>query len=234
MLRAISFDLDDTLWPVGPVLRHAEQRLHAHLRHHHPRLAQRFDFQGMLALRERLLSESPDLAKNVTHLRKAVLARAARESGEDEAAMETAFEVFMEARNQVEFYPEVLHVLARLQPHYRLGALSNGNADVARTGLSAYFSFAVSAASVGEAKPHPETFTAAVNAARVQRHELLHVGDDPETDVSGAVLAGVKCVWISRDGNPWPEARFPGLRPDAQVASLTDLPGLLRVWEEHA
>ena len=228
MLRAISFDLDDTLWPVGPVLQRAEQRLHAHLRRHHPRLAARFDFEGMLALRARVLNEAPGLAQDVTRLRKAVLARAARESGEDEGAMEKAFEVFMDARNQVEFYPEVLQVLARLQPHYQLGALSNGNADVARTGLSAYFSFAVSAASVGQAKPHPETFAAAANAAGVQRHELLHVGDDPETDVSGAVLAGVKCVWISRAGQPWPEEQFPGIRPDAEIASLTDLPGLLR------
>lgn len=230
MLRAISFDLDDTLWPVGPVLRRAEQRMHAHLRRHHPQLARRFDLHGMLALRERVLDEHPELAKDVTRLRQAVLARAARESGEDEARMEAVFEVFLEARNQVEFYPEVLEVLERLRPHYRLGALSNGNADIARTGLSPYFSFAVSASGVGEAKPHPQTFIAAAEAAGVDRGELLHVGDDPETDIAGAVRAGVPCVWISRDGSPWPAADHPDIRPDARIASLGELPALLKDW----
>lgn len=226
-IKAISFDLDDTLWPVTPVLQHAERCLHAHLQRHHPNLAARFDDKGMQILRDRVLQDAPELAKDVTRLRKTVLARAARESGEDEARMETAFEVFLAARNRVRFYPDVLQVLRLLRSRYCLGAITNGNADIARTGLSPYFSFAITVASVGEAKPHPETFLAAAKAARVEPGELLHVGDDPETDIGGAFRAGVKSVWINRTNRPWPAKSQPGIRPDARLDSLEKLPALL-------
>lgn len=40
--KAILFDLDDTLWPIAPVILQAEQTLHAWLQAHAPRVAERF------------------------------------------------------------------------------------------------------------------------------------------------------------------------------------------------
>ena len=49
-----------------------------------------------------------------------------------------------------------------LARRHRLGALTNGNADIARLGLDRFFRFAFSAADVGAAKPAPEMFRAAL------------------------------------------------------------------------
>jgi putative hydrolase of the HAD superfamily len=187
----------------------------------------------MAALRDSVLRETPALAKDVTGLRKAVLARAAREAGDDEARMGTAFEVFLAARNEVEFYPDALPALRSLNRRYKLGVLSNGNADIARIGLSEYFGFTVSAPAVGEVKPHPATFEAAIEAAGVARDHLLHVGDDPSTDIGGAVRAGIPCVWVNRERRSWPAHEYPGIRPDAEIHSLSELPALAAGWGSH-
>lgn len=223
---AISFDLDDTLWPVKPVLERAEQALSDWLDNHYPRIGRQLGQAGMHTIRDRLIEEDGDLAWDMTALRKAVLRQAAREVGYDPALAEPAFQVFLHQRNQIDFYPEVPAALQRLRPRYRLGALSNGNADIARVGLAPLFSFAISASQFGCAKPHPSTFRAAAAAAGVTPAELVHVGDDPHSDVAGARALGVPAVWVNRHDAPWPPEA--GARPVLEIRTLDELPALLQ------
>jgi len=85
-------------------------------------------------------------------------------------------------------------------------ALSNGNADVQRVGLGAYFSASLSAQQFGVAKPDPRIFEAAAAAAAVAPAEVLHVGDDVDTDVMGALNSGLQAVWVNREAKAWPHA----------------------------
>ena len=78
-----------------------------------------------------------------------------------------AIEVFLTERNNITFFDGVVPTLQHLSQRYKLGALSNGNADINRLGLDAYFSFAYSAEQVGAAKPEPHLV--ARNALRGRR-----------------------------------------------------------------
>ncbi len=223
---AISFDLDDTLWPVKPALERAETALYEWLDAHYPRIGEQVGREGMHAIRDRLMEEDDDLCWDMTALRKAMLKRAAETAGYDPVLAEPAFQVFLHHRNHIDFYPEVPAVLQRLRGTYRLGAISNGNADIARVGLAPVFSFAISASQFGRAKPHPSTFRAAAAAAGVTLGELIHVGDDPHSDVAGARALGMHAVWVNRHGAPWPPEAGP--RPTLEIRTLDELPALIQ------
>src|SRR6202012_2620717 len=96
-------------------------------------------------------------------------------------------------------YAEVEAALERLSARYRLFALSNGNADLARCGISRWFTGHVTAISAGAPKPDPRIFSRLVEAAGVEAHRILHVGDDPRLDVHGAMQAGLQAAWLNRN-----------------------------------
>ena len=110
-VRAIAFDLDNTLWDVEPVLERAEQRLAAWLQQHCPRIA--LSRAEMRAAREQLARREPHNAHDVSYLRITALAAHAREHGYDERIAAEAFEVFLAARNAVEIFPDVAPALLR-------------------------------------------------------------------------------------------------------------------------
>src|SRR5487761_1065053 len=106
-LRAVAFDLDNTLWDVGPVIVRAEQCLQEWLREHCPRITERVTIEEMRAARDRLARSEPHNAHDFTYLRIAALAAHARECGYGEAVAERAFAVFFTARNDLQPYPDV-------------------------------------------------------------------------------------------------------------------------------
>ena len=107
--------------------------------------------------------------------------------------------MFFAARNRVEFFDDVRPALERLRARYRLFALSNGNADLERCGIGELFDGHVTAIAAGAAKPDARIFAALRDMAGVPAGEILHIGDDPITDVVGARQAGMQTAWLNRD-----------------------------------
>jgi FMN hydrolase / 5-amino-6-(5-phospho-D-ribitylamino)uracil phosphatase len=203
-LRAVSLDLDNTLWDTPPVLARAEASLAAWLVRNLPLLAERYPPAELAAQRQALARAQPERAHDLSWLRTEVLRRAALAVGYPAAVAHTAFEVFIAARNEIEPYPEVRGALARLAARVPLYALTNGNACVRRVGLGAYFRGALGAAEAGAAKPDARIYARLLALAGVVPAEMLHVGDDAEADVDGARAAGIGTVWINRAGGVWP------------------------------
>lgn len=227
-VRAVSFDLDYTLWSLDGVIQAAEEKTLAFFAAHYPRVAERFSLEDLREMRMALARECPDIAHDFTTLRTRALVRAVTACGYPERAGEEAFEVFLEGRHAVALYPETLDILQRLARRYRIGAITNGNADVRRLGLEGHFDFRVTAIDVGAAKPSHLVFEAACNRAGVQPEEMVHVGDDPEADVYGAARYGMRAVWVDRHDQEWPEEveRVEHVR----LTSLDRLPQLLESW----
>jgi HAD superfamily hydrolase (TIGR01509 family) len=244
--RIISLDLDDTLWPVAPVIAAAEVALLSWLRAHHPRAADGHDLDSMRTLRTRIAEQFPAQGHDVTFLRRRALAEqfaaAGYEglSGADSPATELlaaqsraggsraagspvdeAFEIFMRERNRVELYDDVRPALVRLRATYRLFAVSNGNADLDRCGIAELFDGHITASAAGAAKPDARIFAHLLRVAGVEAHEVLHIGDDPLADVVGATQAGIRAVWLNREARPWPEHFGPPLRTIATLAEIT-------------
>lgn len=221
-IRAITFDLDDTLWPVAPVIEQAERAMHAWLDDHCPEVTAQFDVAGLRALRERIGQEQPHLAHDFSALRRRSLEAALHGHGYDGAHVEGAFEVFYAARQQVTLFDDALPLLQSLRHRYRLGSISNGNADLALIGLDHLFEARIHARQLGHAKPSREIYLAACAELECQPHEVLHVGDDPELDVAGARDAGLQAAWLDRDGACWQreEPAPPRLRRLDQLPDL--------------
>lgn len=218
--HALSLDLDDTLWPIWPVIERAELALDAFLRQHCPLTAARYPVPKMRELRARVAAEHPHLAHDYTKQRLLCLERAIGEAGDDVALAETAMDVFYEARNRVEFYPDTLEALQRLSARTPVAALTNGNADLGRIGIQSHFRVFVSARETGVAKPEPRIFLATCERLGVAPHQVLHVGDDPHLDVAGARQAGLRTCWINRRRLAWPR-QLP--RPDLEFGTLAGL-----------
>ena len=223
-IKAIGLDLDDTLWPIWPVIARAEAQMLEFLRSRAPAAAAVFaDPVRRQALRERVVHADPDLSHNMSVLRQESIRTALRENAEDEALAEAAFNVFFECRMQVQLYDDALPALARLAARYPIVAVSNGNADIHRIGIGQHFTANVSAHIFGVGKPDVRIFHAAAQAVGVAPDAVLHVGDDPALDVVGGLNAGMQTVWVNRGGQVWPHPE----QPHASVSDLTELCELL-------
>jgi putative hydrolase of the HAD superfamily len=220
-VRALCFDLDDTFWPVRPVLVRAEQRMQDFLRREHPQLAAQFSVDRLFEWRRTLAAEAPERAHDMTWLRTEAMRRWTVAQGHDPAIADDAFAVFIAARHDVEFYPDVLPALRKLGERFLLATLSNGNADVRRIGIGAHFALVANAESIGAPKPQARAFHHVATSLGIEPQQLLHVGDDPTMDVVGAREAGCCAVWLNRDGRDWPAEI--AMRADYEVRDLGEL-----------
>jgi len=227
-IGCLSFDLDYTLWSLDNVIEEAERRLREHLARHHPAVTEHYDAEAFRGLRSVVLQEDASIAHDITEVRLRMLRHAARTVGAPEALAERAYAVFTDARNQVQVYDDCHSVLTQLHGRYPLLALTNGNADVHRIGLGHYFNHVLCPVDldVGSAKPAPEMFRAACRRMALEPGQIMHVGDDPETDVTGAVRAGLRAVWLNRGGLPWPDHLEP-----VEHVEIRDLHSLVQLTE---
>ncbi len=220
MFEVITFDLDDTLWDARPALLRAEQRQHAWIVAHAPRLAAAHDNESLRRWRWELASQRPDVAHDFTALRMLALRVQLAAFGYDPALAEPGIALFVHERSVVTLYDDVRPVLTDLSRDFTLVALTNGNADLEVAGVSPYFAFCISPAEAGVQKPDPRMFEVALARAGVSAARAVHVGDQPLYDVEGARRASLASVWLNRDGEPWPADYA---RPQAEIASLTQL-----------
>lgn len=231
-IELITFDLDDTLWDTAPVIASAEAILRQWLTDNAPNLGS-VPVEHLFTIREQVLREEPGLKHRISALRRRVLFRALQDAGYDQwqasELADEAFETFLHARHQLEIFPEVQPTLEILANHFALGVVTNGNADVRRLGLADYFKFALCAEDIGIAKPDARLFHEALQRGGAKAQTAVHIGDHPGDDIAGAQQAGLRAIWFNPAGKPWDAEHA----PDAEIRSLTELPGLLAGWHSQ-
>jgi len=229
-VRAITLDLDDTLWPFAPIGARIDRVLHDWMLEHSPATAAMYPVEAMRELRERSFRDHPHLHHDLSALRRLTLREALENSGGSLDLLEPAYEAFYAARNQVECYPDALDALARIAARVPVAALSNGNADLERIGLMHHFAFQLGAREHGAAKPEASIFLAACARLGCAPGQVLHVGDHMEMDVAGAARAGLRSCWINREARTWQHGE---IVPDLQFTTLAALADWLDVHATH-
>ena len=189
-LKLVTLDLDNTLWDVEKTIRAAEQELVQWLAQHAGAAHKIYSSSDMVELRNHLSRLRIEILFNVM--------RAAKYPADEARKLaEAAFEVFFAGRNRVVFFPHALEMLQTLSARYPIYALTNGNADTTRTGISQYLRGAISSAQVGASKPDPRMFQAALDQAGVQAHQCVHIGDHLDDDIKGANAVGMHSIWVN-------------------------------------
>jgi FMN hydrolase / 5-amino-6-(5-phospho-D-ribitylamino)uracil phosphatase len=227
-IQAISFDLDDTLWPIAPTLERAEAALHAWLTVHSPMTAALYSSAEALRdireyIRIELPKRKPELKYDLGAMRLEAIRLAMYRSGEDPLLAKEAYQVFYAARNKVDLFSCSRGALAALSARYPLAALSNGNADIQLVGLGEYFKVVVNAREAKMAKPDTRIFDLTALKLGVANAHVLHVGDDATLDCMGALQAGMQTVWVNRSDAQWQY----GMPQPMTVSNLSELLVLL-------
>jgi putative hydrolase of the HAD superfamily len=149
------------------------------------------------------------------------------------ATVDAYFSTFYDSCRRV---PGAKNMLERLKGEVQLGLLSNFThwpaalEIIDRLGLTPFFEFRLISGQVGYRKPHGEVFRRLTDGFEAPKDEIMHVGDDVDADVNGALAAGIQPVWFTyvRDKKPPVPAHM--------VASENDEPqeGVPRVstWTE--
>ncbi len=225
-IKAITLDLDDTLWPIGPTIQRAETLLHQWLAREVPEIGRALTPEALRAVRDELVQNHPHRKHDLAWYRLRSLEVVLERAGVDTRRAREGFDIFTEARQSVIPYPDALPALSRIMQRYPIAALSNGNADVKRIGLSPYLRFALSAKDLGMSKPDPEIFHYACRMFGCKPEEVLHVGDDAHADVAGARKAGLHAAWINRRNEPWPREQH-GDPGHHEFADMKELAGWL-------
>jgi putative hydrolase of the HAD superfamily len=100
-------------------------------------------------------------------------------------------------------------LLGSLRGEYRVGLLTNGPVVAQRDkietlGLDGSFDAALVTGELPAGKPDGRAFASLLDALGVAPHETVYVGDDPEADVEGAAKAGLVTVQVRYEGGPEP------------------------------
>ena len=223
MIRLITFDLDETLWPLHPTLIKADRASTEWLTARVPEYGELATSGAIAQLRDQVLAEDPSLRHHVSRLRLAILTRALIHLGlaENQARSlaQGAFDVFLELRQQVSLFPGIEDLLKRLSSRFLLGALTNGNADIGRVGIKHLFSFFHSAETVERGKPHPDMFLAALRTSGARAEQAIHIGDSLSLDIAPAEALGMYTIWANFRGQDKPT----DTQVDYQALHVADL-----------
>lgn len=218
-VKAVLFDLDDTLWPIAPTIVRAETLQYEWLEANAPATTAHHSRERMRARRMELAQTDPRYRFDLWSLRHTALVEALTSAGDDPELAEAAMDIFSRERNVVRVYDDVVPGLTRLGERFVLGTVSNGFADLAAIGLATHFRVSIAAHRLGYAKPDARIFHQACEALQVAPHETIYVGDDPLLDVEGAQKAGLRAVWMNRFERALP----PAIVPDFHCTDLAEL-----------
>ncbi|TKI04169.1 5-amino-6-(5-phospho-D-ribitylamino)uracil phosphatase YigB [Martelella alba] len=229
-LKAITFDLDDTLYDNRPVIARTEEESLRFLQSYHPAL-RTLDAGYYRRIRVALREREPDIYHDVTRWRWRALQQAMRDQGlgetESRDGADAAMAHFARWRSAISV-PEATHrTLRALSERWPLAAITNGNASPAACGLARYFQFVLRAGPDGRAKPFRDMYHRAAAKLGVSPRHVLHVGDDLSADINGAVASGMQACWINDRGGDFGRAPDARLLPHLEIPRLESLLSLL-------
>jgi phosphoserine phosphatase len=239
MLKAIFFDLDDTLLDAQTPYLEAIAATCAEAGRRCPRL----DPERLTALYidvSRAMWRSFDLgqmSESAEEIRVMVWSEALRQAGIDDPALarDLALHYGAARRASHRLFPDTLRTLDRLHRRYHLGIITNGMTEIQRDkiqrlGLEPYFDTILISQKAGFTKPDPRIFHMAIERVPCQPHEAVMVGDSPDRDIAGARAAGLLAVWV-RTG--WRRDPSPGASDDETAHAILDRLEALLPWLEQ-
>ncbi|MEN3284373.1 MAG: phosphoserine phosphatase [Solirubrobacteraceae bacterium] len=184
-------------------------------------------WEGMWCRFEGGAGDLPALRRWAPAYRREAWRRALADHGieDDLLAEELADRFSAERRARHETFADAAPALDALAGHYALALVTNGASclqreKLAASGLADRFDAVIVGGDVGVGKPDRRIFERALEAVSARPDEAVMVGNNLSKDVEGAVAAGVRAIWVNREGAPAPPRVL-------AVGDLQELPALL-------
>lgn len=211
-IKAISFDLDDTLYSNRPVMLAIEKKMIAYFASLTAIKNKTFEQHKTLnhhfwsRFRHQAISTQPALAHDVVQVRLVTYCLGFISLGLTkhiaEQQAQAALNYFIALRSNFTVPEQSKKLLANLSNKYPLIAISNGNVDTKALGISHYFQHIYHAGwqtdgTLLKQKPESDMFTLACQQLAIKPSQLLHVGDCGRADIQGALLSGCQAAWLS-------------------------------------
>ena len=231
-IKAVSFDLDDTLYDNRPIIKIAEFEFYQFLLTHFPKSKQ-WQQSDWIALKQTLITLEPELAHDPTKARTATLSHGLNVLGYKEKELtlgvKKAMDCFNHYRSDFEIDNDVIEMLTQWAKNVPLIGITNGNVNASKIGLNGIFKFVLSAGNGINMKPMPDMFELASRKLKLKPSQILHVGDSWQSDVQGARLAGFQSAWLNPSfGNNQKMNREKGLLPHIELSHLFDLNSVIQ------
>lgn len=234
----IFFDLDDTLWnftansaislrklyEISPILRKLFKSIDEFIDIYHVHNAQMWDLysRGKVTTEE---LKRERWRRTLATRQFEVLTAVCEE-------LDTVYLTIL--AQQQEMIPGAMEMLDRLSKKFMLAVLSNGFSKTQYqklhySGLEKYITRTIVSEEIGINKPNPKIFEYAVSETGAVAPFLM-VGDNPATDVLGAMCAGWSAIWFNPSGKEFPfsgeEIKDRGADPRKLIAVVRDIPQL--------
>jgi putative hydrolase of the HAD superfamily len=204
---AISFDLDDTLYSNHPIMLATDKQMVSYF----TRVLADFgidttkalyNFRFWFVYRQQAIARWPQLKHDVGLLRQKSYVLGALALGLKSIAAEEfanlALAYFVEQRSNFTLPQHTHDFLSDLKKKKPLVAITNGNVDTDRIGISQYFSHHFHASIENRLKPDADMFNKTCLALDINPEQLLHVGDCGKNDVLGGINAGCQTAWLNQ------------------------------------
>ncbi len=240
MLRALLFDLDDTLLQTHATHTAAVRRSCEVAAAHHPdwslpRL--QAAFHAAHTELERRLERGQVIFPTQFLFRAHVWEHTLRACGLPADLGEHLAQVYLEERDREHrLFPDAVLWLNRFREEYTLVLVTNGLADfqrqkIERTDLASHLDHIVVSGELGSWKPDGGIFTHALSLAGTGPEHAVMIGDSLRHDIRGANEAGIRSVWMRRYHHLEPH---PEITPTAIASDMEELAALLRAWNPPA
>lgn len=202
-IKALSFDLDDTLYDNIDAIKKAEIDFCVYLKDEFnlPQFASNFSF--WLEQKEKLLHKNPHIKHDVTEIRCQNLIETFKLLKAQDLSYSKALslvKIFVKMRSKnIVIDEKIYSLLDTLKSKYKIAAISNGNVDIKVLNLDKFFDYDLRPkVNAYKSKPCSDLFNLYAKTLGINPRNILHVGDDPTTDVYGAIKANFSCAYVER------------------------------------
>ncbi|EHK5109754.1 TPA: HAD-IA family hydrolase [Vibrio parahaemolyticus] len=237
MLKAIFFDMDETLCGTSQADKAAGQKFAAWIQQTYPQVSdpQAFLQRYLQGVYKKLNAEFPQLVAllpDENAFRCGLIQTILAENGIhiDAEQAQQAQHYFDSARmGAFTFFPGIKEMLTDLRKHYKLVVITNGpifsqHPKLKATQMNEWVDHIIVGGEEPEEKPAASIFQKALNLVDVKPEEALHIGDSLAADIAGANNMGILSVWVNATGASNPTE----ITPNFEIRETVELKEILK------
>ncbi|ELB2258243.1 HAD-IA family hydrolase [Vibrio parahaemolyticus] len=237
MLKAIFFDMDETLCGTSQADKAAGQKFAAWIQQTYPQVSdpQAFLQRYLQGVYKKLNAEFPQLVAllpDENAFRCGLIQTILAEDGIhiDAEQAQQAQHYFDSARmGAFTFFPGVKEMLTDLRKRYKLVVITNGpifsqHPKLKATQMDEWVDHIIVGGEEPEEKPAASIFQKALNLVDVKPEEAIHIGDSLAADIAGANNMGILSVWVNATGASNPTE----ITPNFEIRETVELKEILK------